>query len=51
VLVDKSRTKHNIGREVATILAIMRISFMVTRPINAETESVSPANFKVGRWY
>jgi len=42
--------------KVATQLAIMRISFeveriqvKVTRPINAETESVSPTNFKLGR--
>jgi len=32
--------------------AIMRTKFEVkiTRPINAEIESVSAANFKLGRW-
>jgi len=58
LLADKSRTKRprniKISRTVYTARAIMRISFKVkgqgqqAEPC-AETESVSPMNFKLGK--
>jgi len=60
LLADMLRTKSprniKIRRKLPTPREIKRTSFKVkrskvkvTRPINAETESVSPTNFKLGR--
>jgi len=62
VLAHKSRTKSprnaKIGRKFAHPTGnnahrfeVKRSKVKVTRPINAETESVSPTNFKLGRWW
>jgi len=60
VLAHKSRTKcprnTNIGRKVAHPtgnnahqVRCQKVKGKITRPINAEIESVSPTNFKLGR--
>jgi len=64
VLAHKSRTKSprniKIGRNVAqlaqptgnitrTRCEVKKLKVKVTRTINAETENVSPTNFKLGR--